>query len=139
MKLRLAVLALGVVTVCASAADAKKTKKAAPAPQAVTIPKGAVANPDGVSYSYTDKQGKKWTYTKTPFGIMKTAAVDPAAAAAAPASDLAGVKTIDKGDTVRFERPGPFGVMNWEKKKTDLNDDERRLFESQNAKPESHD
>jgi hypothetical protein len=138
MKLKLAVLMLGVITAYAPAANQKKTKKAVPTAQAVTIPKDAIANPDGVSYSYTDKQGKKWTFTKTPFGIMKAPAADPAAVAA-PASDLSGVKTIDKGDTVRFERAGPFGVMNWEKKKTDLNDDERRLFETQNAKPESHD
>ncbi|HWF10773.1 MAG TPA: hypothetical protein VG297_20035 [Bryobacteraceae bacterium] len=145
MKLKLAVLMLGIVTVCASAADKKKTaQKAAAAPLIVTIPKGAVANPDGQSYSYKDKQGKRWTYTKTPFGIMKAPAADPATATAAPGTDLSGVKAIDKGDTVHFERPGPFGVMKWDKNKTDLNDDERRLVESQNpdsqnAKPESHD
>jgi hypothetical protein len=140
MKLKIAVLMLGVVTVCAPAATQKKSsKKAAPATQAVTIPKDAVPNADGASYSYTDKDGKKWTYTKTPFGIMKAPTADPATAAAASTPDLNGAKAIDKGDTVRFERAGPFGVTAWEKKKSDLNDEERRVFDAQNAKPESHD
>lgn len=128
----------GVFTLiaCAALAPAATKKKVAPkTPPAVTIPKDAVANPDGVSYAWTDKQGKKWTFTKTPFGIMKAPVTD-APATAAPASDLAGTKAIDKGDTVRFEHPSPFGVTSYEKKKSDLNDDEKRLLESQNAKTE---
>jgi hypothetical protein len=134
MKITIAVIVLGALAVCAPVATQKKTKKAAPAPQAVTIPKGAIPNPDGISYSYTDKQGKKWTYKKTPFGIMKAPETD--AAATAPAADTSGVKATDKGDTVRFERPGPFGVMSWEKKKSELTEDERHILDGQNAKTE---
>ncbi len=129
---------LCAAAICAPAATKKKTQSASSAPQAVTIPKDAVPNPDGVSYSYTDKQGKRWTYTKTPFGIMKAPAADPPPAAVPPSTpdSLAGAKAIDKGDTVRFERKGPFGTMSWEKKKADLTDDERRLLDGQNAKTE---
>jgi hypothetical protein len=136
MKSILTVVILCAFAICAPAAEKKKEKTAAPAPQAVTIPKEAVPNPDGVSYTWTDKQGKKWTYTKTPFGIMKAAYTD--APAAAP-QDWSSTKAIDKGDTVRFERPGPFGTMSWEKGKSELTDDERRVLDRQAAKTDQHD
>jgi hypothetical protein len=133
MRRTIAVIMLGLVAICAPAAtQKKKTKQPASPPPAVTIPKDAIPSPDGLSFSYTDKQGKKWTYRKTPFGIMKTP--DTGAPAETPAADLSGTKAIDKGDTVRFERPGPFGVMSWEKKKTELTDDEQHILDGQNAK-----
>ena len=113
-------------------APAADKKKDPPAPQALTIPKDAVPNSDGISYVYTDKQGKKWIYAKTPFGLTKFPAPDTPPVA----QDLSATKAVDKGDTVRFERPGPFGTMSWEKKKADLTDDERHLLEAQNAKTE---
>jgi len=137
MKSTHAIIVMLVAALAAPAAtkETKTTKKkAAPAPQVVTIPKDAVPNADGNTYTYTDKQGKKWIYAKTPFGIMKNAASD--AGSAAPTSSVDSLtKAIDKGDSVRFERPGPFGTIGWEKKKTDLTDDERRTFEAQNVKP----
>ncbi len=103
-------------------------KKATSAPQAsITVPADAVANPDG-TYTWKDKQGKSWTFVKTPFGVMKSEASSGPATAA---SSLAGVKAFDEGDKVRFERPSPFGPMKWEKSKTDLTDDERNLVNSQ--------
>jgi hypothetical protein len=113
-------------------ADDNKDKKKAPAPQALTIPKDAVPNSDGLSYVWTDKQGQKWVYVKTPFGITRSPASEPTAGA----PDLRLTKAIDKGDTVRFERPGPFGTISWEKKKSDLTDDERHLLDAQNPKTE---
>ncbi len=130
MKSVITVVILLAASISAPAADKKKA--AAPAPQALTIPKDAVPNSDGISYVWTDKQGKKWVYAKTPFGVTKSPATDSAAGA----PDLSNAKAIDKGDTVRFERPGPFGTMSWEKNKADLTDDERHLLDAQNAKPE---
>jgi hypothetical protein len=132
------IIALVVLLAVASGAPAATKKKAAPpapAPQVITIPKDAVPNADGTTFTYTDKQGKKWTYAKTPFGIMKSAYSDTAAAAA-PASDAGLTKAIDKGETVRFERAGPFGTMAYEKKKAELTDDEKHILETQNAKPQ---
>jgi hypothetical protein len=146
------------------------------APQAQTIPKDATANADG-TYSWTDKQGKTWTYAQTPFGVSRTLETDPhqkktlpkgVPAGATPTADgawlwtdktgakwkylvtpfgvtrnpapisgtapspqTAGVKVIDKGDTVRFEPVTPFGTTVTEKKKSELTDDERRLVEQQ--------
>lgn len=131
MKSIVIVVSLFAAAICAPAATKRKGKTAPPAPQAMTIPKDAIANPDGTTYSYTDKQGKKWTYAKTPFGIMKSPSADTSALAP---PDSSSTKAIDKGETVRFERPGPFGTMSWEKKKAELTDDERHLLDAQNAK-----
>jgi hypothetical protein len=116
---------------------AKKSTAAnkATTPQPVTIPADATANPDG-TFSWTDKQGKQWTFVKTPFGVMRSE-VTPAPATSA---SLSGVKAFDEGDKVRFERQSPFGIIKWEKKKTELTDEERDLVTtqaaSQNAKQE---
>lgn len=115
---------------CASAmcAQQKKSDKPAAAPSAVTVPKDAVKNANG-TYSYTDKDGRKWIYTNTPFGVVRVPGTDSDTQGGSPSASA--VKVIDKGDTVRFERATPFGKMNWEKKKTDLTEEERKLFESQ--------
>lgn len=128
------ILLIAMTAALTAAEPAKKKAKAAPAPapQAITIPKDAVASADGNTYTYTDKQGKKWIYAKTPFGIMKSAASETAASNSTPV-DTAGTKVIDKGDSYRFERPGPFGTIGWEKKKTDLNDSERQIVDAQKA------
>jgi Flp pilus assembly protein TadG len=107
------------------AVAAKKATTAAPKP--LTIPTDAVANGDG-TYTWKDKQGKSWTFVKTPFGVMKS---ETSAAPTTTASSLTGVKAFDDGDKVRFERPSPFGPIKWEKNKTELTDDERNLLNSQ--------
>ena len=140
MKKVIAVLILIAAVGAAYAADngkATKKNKTAAAPktataQVLTIPKDAVQRPDG-TYGYTDKKGKKWIYTNTPFGVSRfedTGATTPAAG-----PDLA-TKAIDKGEVVRFERPSPFGTMSWEKKKSELNDGERQVFDAQYPKAE---
>ena len=137
MKSVIAAVILFAVTLGAQTNDGKdkktKTKTAAPASQALTIPKDAVPNSDGLSYAWTDKEGKKWVYAKTPFGVTRSPASDTTSSSG---PDLSTTKAIDKGDTVRFERPSPFGPMIWEKKKADLTDDERHLVDAQNAKTE---
>ena len=52
--------------------------------------------------------------------------------------DTSMIKVIDKGDTVRFERPSPFGPMGWEKKKSELTDEERRIFDAYKAKTQQN-
>jgi hypothetical protein len=128
--------------------DAKKTT--APAPRTAsaepTIPAGAVKSEDG-SFKYTDKNGKKWTYRQTPFGVSKAEdkpvdatatpfgkskepAVAPKQAEAKP-GDLANTKAFDEGDTIRFERPTPFGTSVWRKKKSELDATDQKILDAQ--------
>jgi hypothetical protein len=109
----------------------KKADKPAPAPKTVTIPKDAVRNANG-SYTYTDKEGKKWLYRPSPFGVIKTPVQDDVdSPKAAPHAAASATRATDKGDTVQFERPSPFGTIKWEKKKSELTDEERRIVDEQ--------
>jgi hypothetical protein len=112
---------------------AKKT--VSPTVQPLTIPTDAVAKPDG-GYSYTDKAGKKWIYTKSAFGVSKIEDKGDAAANpfASPSANQV-IRSTDNGDTVKFQRQTPFGVAVWEKKKSEMTDEERHVFESQQPKP----
>jgi len=130
MKLTLLIVAV-VTAVSLQAEVAPGTKKAAPkktsAPviEPLKLPAGAV-QVDALTYTYTDAKGKKWIYRHTPFGLSR--AEDKPAEPAAPAAP-SNITATDAGDTVKFERPGPFGVYRWEKKKTELADDERAAWE----------
>jgi len=113
--------------------DAKSSpaKKAQPSTiQPVVIPKEAVANPDG-SFSYTDKNGKKWIYGQTPFGISKVEDMRGTNTGASTTSLEQLIKTTDNGDAVKFERQTPFGTVKWERKKSELTDQERTIYEKQ--------
>ncbi len=139
MKNAIAVLFLTAAALAAQASagtgttSSKTLKKTAAASKAtavqpVTIPVDAVANPDG-SFTWTDRQGKKWSYVKTPFGIIKSE-VTPVPTASASLND---VKVFDEGDKVRFEKTSPFGLLKWEKNKTELTNEERDLVSKQAA------
>jgi hypothetical protein len=122
-----------VSAVVLSAADPQATKKAAAPAAAKTIkpleiPAGAVESEPG-TFKYTDPQGKKWIYRKTPWGTARLED-KPASEAdrAAQRDRFANVTANEDGDTVRFERPGPFGVYKWQKKKSDLDEMERAAW-----------
>jgi len=132
------------------AAQTNSKKTTAPAPRTAsvepTIPADAVKSEDG-SFRYTDKNGKKWIYRQTPFGVSKepVTAVDPTATPfgkskeprVAPVKteskpgDLVNTKAFDEGDTVRFERPTPFGTSVWRKKKSELDATDRKIIDAQ--------
>ena len=136
------VFALLLSTVLLQAADPQsKTKAPAPAipaanqsapapaaaPQRLEIPKGAVEQDPG-RFSYTDADGKKWIYVRTPFGVSRTedksgaSAATPAAAR--PADPFANVKVTEANGIVTFERPTGFGTSKWQKKKSELTPEE---------------
>jgi hypothetical protein len=97
----------------------------------LTIPKAAVESEPG-NFHYTDAQGKKWIYRPTPFGIARFE--DAPGVKPVPASDLyPGMKATADGDTIRFERPGPFGVYRWQTKQSELNEMERTVWNRQLA------
>lgn len=116
---------------------AKKNSKKTTAPATrmevkTEIPKGATLGDDG-SYHYTDSKGTKWLYRQTPFGIAKSEEKAPV-----PQSPVTPAKELTKativGDTVKFERPNAFGLSKWEKKTSDLTDEEKKIVENQKAK-----
>ncbi len=137
MKYLIVVFALAGLAVAqdqAPPADKKTTaakkKPAPPAVKPLVIPPEAVLMPNG-TYSYRDKAGKDWIYSKTPFGISKIEDMGsaPSGFVTTPKEQL--IKTIDAGDTVKFERQTPFGTTKWEKKKLEMTDEERSIFQSQ--------
>jgi hypothetical protein len=114
----------------------KAAAKAAPevtdASKQMAIPAEAVQDADG-DYHYTDPQGKKWIYRKTPFGPARLEDTPERAAAKAAAASGAGIKATEVGDMVRFERLGPFGVWKWEKKKSELDETEKAALKNSQA------
>lgn len=133
MKLVLGTLACAAAMMAApqqANPPAKKKSAAASAPANVApakrmeIPAGAVER-DGRFY-YTDPQGKKWIYVRTPFGASRMEDKPEAYRAPVKAEDpFANVKITESGDTVTFERPGAFGVSKWQRKKSELTDEEK--------------
>jgi hypothetical protein len=111
--------------------DDQTNAKTATAEKPLTeIPATAVEFEPG-SYHYTDAKGKKWILRRTPFGIARMEDVP-----AVPVEDhsLDSAKITEDGDSVKFERPGPFGTYKWEKKKTDLDAGEKAAWEREKAK-----
>ena len=125
------------------------------------VPEGATEIKPG-TYRFVDKDKKVWIYRKTPFGLQKseeTPAAEgdrtrkPDAPAApsqqpdpdrtttpfgeskAPAAGLPATKVTEVGDSLRFERPSPFGVYRWTRKKTELTADEKKLWDAQQSAP----
>jgi hypothetical protein len=121
------------------------------------VPKDATEVAPG-TYRLVDKDGKAWVYRKTPFGMSRraeeesqpasdakparegmrmtpfgeTKARDAVQDSAAKPATTPGPETrvIEEGDTVRFERPSPFGVYKWSRRKDELTAEERRLWQS---------
>ncbi len=110
-----------------AASDQQAPKPAGVVVKQLEIPAGAVSDEDG--YHYTDAQGKKWLYRKTPFGVarLEDPGAKPASKAASSPDDY--VNATEDGDAIRFERPGPFGTYRWTRKKSELSASERAIWE----------
>jgi hypothetical protein len=114
--------------------DQTKAKTEAVEKPLTEIPASAVEFEPG-SYHYTDAKGKKWILRPTPFGIAKIEDTGvPLRNKREQDHGMDGVKVTESGDSVKFERPGPFGVYKWEKKKTDLDAGEKAAWEREKAK-----
>lgn len=102
---------------------------AAPKAETITLPPGAV-QVNELSWQYIDKQGKKWIYMKTPFGMMRQLD-QPVAQAATPAADPADlIQVKQEGSTLHFSRPTPFGNHSWSKPAASaLTTEEQRAFD----------
>ncbi len=117
-----------------AAKTAKTTKTEAPEKPLTAIPANAVQIEQG-AYRWTDVKGKKWILFETPFGIArKEDTGEPLRHKLQEDHGMEGVKITEDGDKVKFERPGPFGVYKWTKKKTDLDAAEKAEWERQKEK-----
>src|SRR5438128_1018620 len=70
---------------------AEPKKKSTP-PAELTLPAGAVMVEPG-TYTFTDAQGKKWIYRKTPFGLARLEDKPADSSAAAATTPSAGMAT----------------------------------------------
>jgi len=127
MKVHVAVLiALGLAALIAGAQEkssgaagakgksAAREKKESPAPKRVTGP-----------------DGKTYVIRQTPFGDVKVEEKPEDAKAREPRADF---RAFEEGDNIRFEKPTPFGVARWVRKKSELDDDERAVWEREQRK-----
>ncbi|HXK00911.1 MAG TPA: hypothetical protein VMS37_00835 [Verrucomicrobiae bacterium] len=129
MKLIFAIFASALMLAASDPQAEKKTTAPAKTIKPVEIPKGAVETEPG-TFRYTDADGKKWIYRKTPWGVARMEDKPEDSHTAAKAVDPAEfIKAVEDGDMVRFERPGPFGVYKWQKKKSELDETERAALE----------
>lgn len=118
----------------AKKSDQTKSKTEAVEKPLTEIPPSAVEFEPG-SYHYTDAKGKKWILRPTPFGIARMEDTgEPLRKKREQDHGMDGVKVTESGDSVKFERPGPFGTYKWEKKKTDLDAGEKAAWEREKAK-----
>ena len=137
------VLTLFVALLPLAAADPGSAKKKPAAstkavPKEVQIPAEAVETTPG-TWTYTDADGKKWLYRKTPFGVarMEEKAANATLLPSSADRKEPEVKATESGDTVHFERPGPFGVYKWDRKKAELSDTERGWLEKAQSRSSS--
>jgi len=128
-------LVLAIAATALWAADEPKPspKPAAKAAKAgpLKVPAGAVEIEPGL-WKYTDAQGVKWHYRTTPFGIarLRADAAGERKAAPPPGQEAVEIRAVAaEDDTIRFERPGPFGVYRWTKKLSELNENEKAAWE----------
>jgi len=94
------------------------------------IPAGAVETEPGF-FRYTDPAGKKWVYRQTPFGVTHWEDKPGDAPKSTWFED--NTKSFEEGDAIRFEHTTPFGVSKWVKKKSELDDQERSVWERDKA------
>src|SRR4051812_23493368 len=103
MKLILTMFASALLLSATDPQAAKKTTAPAKTIKPMEIPKGAVESEPG-TFRFTDADGKKWIYRKTPWGVSKVADNGTEAAAPTkPADPGAGISATEDGDMVRFE------------------------------------
>ena len=119
-------------TKAAPKAAAKAAPKVTDGSKPMPIPAEAVLAADG-DYHYTDPQGKKWIYRKTPFGVARMEDTPQLTSAKAAAAPSALIRATEDGDIVRFERKGPFGLWKWEKKKSELDEGEKAALANSQA------
>lgn len=135
----MAVRRILAVALLASACWAQEKKPSVrPPPKPIKIPEDATEIRPGL-WRATDKSGQAWLYWNAPFGVVRAPEkpgdeIRPDMPKPPGDGKLSGPITVDNitveedGETLRFERRLPFGPQKWSRKKTELNDEERRIW-----------
>jgi len=115
-----------------TAPAAKQTQKP---PARLTVPDDAVETSPGL-YRWTDKDGKVWMYRRSPFGVSRFPAEpgDMKPQEAKEQSSAQRVTAVEEGDSIRFEQNTPFGKRTWTRKKAELSESEKTIWEQQQQK-----
>jgi hypothetical protein len=152
-RLAAALLAAGACLLCAQEkkADAKNADEPkAPVrrpPRPIKIPEDAKEIRPGL-WRAVDKSGQAWLYWNAPFGVVRSPEkpgdeIKPTMPAAEERKTEEGksqdrkpgpvtidnITVVDEGESLSFERRLPFGLHRWSRKKTELNEEERRIWE----------
>jgi hypothetical protein len=88
---------------------------------------------DAARVLVVDAAGVKWLYRQTPFGPVHWAEKSDAPPAPDIDKTFPGLKIAEEGDTLHFERPSPFGLLKWSRKKSQLNELEKAAWERANS------
>jgi hypothetical protein len=123
-------LILGAGLMAGAESKKQETKKTAASGHPLKLPKDAVQI-ENFMWRYKDPQGKIWIYRQTPFGLVRYEEAKEETAPARASKEAENlIQATEDGDTIRFERPGPFGNWRWTKKKSEeLTQEERVAWE----------
>ncbi len=118
------------------AADDKASDKQAPPPPAKTREAGVPVDAVEIgphTYRYRDSKGKVWIYSQTPFGVARREDVPASPEEAKKAQEakdrlIGATRAVEEGDSIHFTRDSPFGLMEWRRKKADLNEMEQTVW-----------
>ncbi|MEK7755078.1 MAG: hypothetical protein AAB654_24340 [Acidobacteriota bacterium] len=72
-------------------------------------------------------KGKAAAGYRTPFGVLHSDG--KSAEGQAKPQPPVSFKVTEEGDSLRFERPSPFGVRKWTRKKTELTETEKAAWD----------
>jgi hypothetical protein len=142
-----AMLCAGMAVAASGASDAAKTKaeaakaeaakaKPVPDPMLAKLPAGAKQVAPN-EWEYTDAQGKKWLYRRTPFTLAKLALADNPQTAQETEWDrnlVESTTAVEMGDSIQFTRPGLFGMLKWTANKNRLDPMEKQVWEREQRK-----
>lgn len=114
----------------AKAANGEAARTSA-APGAPSIPAGAQEVEPNL-FRHVDAKGTAWLYRRTPFGLVKYE--EKAVAQRNVVDETVETRATEAGDSIRFDRSGPFGNYSWTRKKSELQPSEKELWERQSQK-----
>ena len=130
-----------VAMYCQEAVKAKKSVKSPPNQSSPAVPE---SRPDGAErvkeipkdavevradlFRWVDENGKAWIYRRTVFGFLRSAETENMRQLLANPPDKQNVRELPDG-TLEFTKMTPFGVGRFTRKKDELSEEEKKLWD----------